>query len=222
MSNNKIWILLAAVVSVGVLALGWFVGVSPKLDEMTLANTQRADVDARNVAQEQAIEVLKKQFENIETLKQDLTELQWAVPPGDDLSTFLGQLHDLESSSGVTLTRFAASDGQKYVAAPGAITNPLITSVNFVPITIDLTAVGTREQVLKFVNDLQYGKRLFLISKITVAQDESDKIDVEGQPEVSKYTGTITGFVYVLVDPSAPPPAPTPKGSLDTTEKPAP
>src|SRR5690606_19944830 len=124
----------------------------------------------------------------IDKLKEDLKDVQVALPPGDELSTFLGQLHELEGTSGVTLTRFAASDGQVFVAAAGAATDPLITAQNFVPITIDLVAVGTRDQVIKFVSDLQYGKRLFLINKITVAQDESDVIEVEGSDPVPKYT----------------------------------
>ena len=221
MTNNKIWILLAAIVSVAVLAMGWFLGVSPKLDEMTLANTQRASVDDQNVAQQKRIDGLKKQFAQIDKLKAELAVLQVDLPPGDELSTFLGQLHELEGTSGVTLTKFAASDGQLFVAAPAAAVDPLVTAQNFVPITIDLTATGTREQAIKFVSDLQFGKRLFLINKLTVEQSESDVIEVEGSDPVPKYTVTISGYVYVLVDPSAPPPAPTPVGSLDTTGTPS-
>ena len=72
--------------------------------------------------------------------------------------------------------------------------------------------------MIDFVSDLQYGDRLFLVTKITVAQELSN---TESGTTVS-YTGNITGYVYVLVDPSAPPPTPTPVGSLDTTPSPSP
>jgi Tfp pilus assembly protein PilO len=219
--NSKMWILIAAILSVAVLAMGWFLGVSPKLDEMNSANDQRASVEQQNKLHETRVAELKKQFENIDELKEKLAEFQLALPPGDELSTFLGQLHALEASSGVLLTKFAASDGQSYVAAPGATTNPLVTADNFVAITIDLTVTGTRGQVIDFLNDLQYGDRLFLVTKLTVAQDQSGSSGSE-EGAVGGYTGTITGFVYVLVDPSAPPPTPTPVGSLDTQTTPSP
>lgn len=219
--NSKMWILIAAILSVAVLAMGWFLGVSPKLDEMNSANDQRVSVEQQNKLHEARVAELKKQFENIDELKEKLAEFQLALPPGDELSTFLGQLHALEASSGVLLTKFAASDGQSYVAAPGATTNPLVTADNFVAITIDLTVTGTRGQVIDFLNDLQYGDRLFLVTKLTVAQDQSGSSGSE-EGAVGGYTGAITGFVYVLVDPSAPPPTPTPVGSLDTQTTPSP
>ena len=206
--NNKFWILIAAIVSVAILAMGWFLGVSPKVDEMNTANQQRVEVENQNRLHEVKLAALKKQFTGIDELKGKLEEAQLGLPPGDDLSTFLGQLHDLEGSSGVVISSFAASDGQQYVAADGAqVVSPLVTTANFVAITIDLTASGTRDQVINFLHDLQLGKRLFLVNDLTVTQNTS-------MPDL--YDGKITGFVYVLVDPSAPPPTPTPVGSLDS------
>lgn len=222
--NNKLWLLIAGVAGVAVLALGWFLGVSPKLDEMSAANEQRSSVDAQNVLHEQRLAALKKDFEQIDTLKQQLAEAQQSLPPGDDLSTFLGELHALEGTSGVVLTSFGAGDGLKYVAAPGEVTDPLVTADNFIAIPIDLTVQGTRPQVIEFISDLQYGNRLFLVIKLTVAQSTNAVVaDAEADegPVVGAYEGNISGFVYVLVDPSAPPPTPTPVGSLDTTPSPS-
>lgn len=220
MSNNRIWILLAAVVSVGVIALGWFIGVSPKLDEVALADKQQLSVEAQNDLQEARVATLKEQFSRIDELKADLAKLQLALPPGDDLSTFLGQLHDLEGTSGVLLTRFTSSDAQKYVPVVGSVIDPLVTVENFVTVPIGLTVEGTREQVLKFVSDLQYGKRLFLVNQLTVS--EGDDTVGEEDESTSKYIGIITGFVYVLIDPASPPPTLTPGGTLDSTVEPSP
>lgn len=212
--SNKFWLLIAGILGVLILAMGWFLGVSPKLDEISVANGQRATVDAQNLKHEATLATLKTEFAQLGELKSALAQYQIALPPGDELSTFLGELHQLEASSGVAVQTFSASDGQKYVAAPSAKTvSPLVNADNFVAITIGLTVAGTRDQVIAFVNDLQYGDRLFLVTKVTVAQDAAD---------AKNYQGTITGFVYVLVDPSAPPPTPTPVGSLDTTTAPKP
>ncbi len=217
--NNKFWLLIAAVLGVAILVMGWFLGVSPKIDEMSAANEQRANVEQQNRLHEVKLKELKKQFEQLDELKADLAEAQKELPPGDELSTFLGQLHELESASGVKLTKFAASDAERYLAAPGATVSPLVTADNFVAITINLTVVGSQAQVMEFVSDLQFGTRLFLVTKLTVAQEQTT---TGGDGETAGYTGSITGYVYVLVDPSAPPPTPTPVGSLDTAPTPSP
>ena len=222
--NNKFWLLIAAIVGVSILAMGWFLGVSPKLDEMNAANEQRASVEAQNRLHEAKLVELKKEFQQLDALKTELADAQASLPPGDELSSFLGELHRLEASSGVVLTTFSAGDGQTYVAAPGTATqSPLVTADNFIAIPIDLTVQGTRPQVMEFLSNLQYGKRLFLVIKLTVAQAKgAAATDAEAADAADAYEGTISGFVYVLVDPAAPPPTPTPVGALDTTPSPSP
>ncbi len=217
--SNKLWLIIAGVLGVAILAMGWFLGVSPKIDEMNAANDQRVSVEEQNVLHEAKLKELEKQFAKIDELKVELADAQQGLPPGDELSTFLGQLHQLEVSSGVSLTKFAASDGERYLAAPGATISPLVTVDNFVTITIDLTVAGSQAQVMDFVSNLQSGHRLFLVTKLTVAQGDAG---TGGDSQTPGYTGSITGYVYVLVDPSAPPPTPTPVGSLDTTPTPSP
>lgn len=214
--NNKFWMLLAAILSVAVLLMGWFIGISPKLDETNAAELQRSNVEAQNAAIQTNIDALKKESQQIGELRDQLDELQVALPPGDELSTFLGQLHQLEGASGVVLTSFTASDGESFAPAPsksGAPTSPLVTADNFIVININLKVTGTRAQVLDFVDALQLGDRLFLVNSLTVQR---------GSESEDSYTGAISGFVYVLVDPSAPPPTPTPIGSLDTESTPSP
>src|SRR5690606_28552714 len=133
------------------------------------------------------------------------TALQIQLPPGDDLSTFVGLLHDLEETSGVTVVRITPQNGLPYRAAPAAPkTSELIKGDNFIVIPIEIGVEGSREQVLAFVSALQFGEhqRLYLVRDLTVSQTSNAG---------GGYSGTIDGYVYVLVDPSAPPPAPTPE-----------
>ena len=222
--NNKFWFLIAGIVGVAVLALGWFLGLSPKLDEMNAANEQRTSVEAQNRLHEVKLAELKKEFEQLDSLKTDLATAQSSLPPGDELSTFLGELHSLEASSGVVLTTFSAGDGENYVAAPGTgPASPLVTEKNFIAIPIELAVTGTRPQVIAFLSDLQYGKRLFLVIKVSVAQSKgASSSDPAAAAAADAYDGTVSGYVYVLVDPSAPPPSPTPVGALDSSPSPSP
>ena len=141
--NNKFWLLIAGVLGVAILAMGWFLGVSPKIDEMSAANEQRANVDEVRIA------FTRPSSSNSRSSSRKLTtsRLSWPTHNSDSrrgmsFRRSSGQLHGLENSSGVTLTKFAASDGQRYIAAPGATTNGAVTADNFVAITIDLTVTG--------------------------------------------------------------------------------
>ena len=58
---------------------------------------------------------------------------------------------------------------------------------------------------LNFTSVLQFGEqqRLYLVENFAMSQEDSSGAG-------DRYVATINGMVYVLVDPSAPPPAPTP------------
>lgn len=220
--TNKFWMIIAAVVGIAIFALGWFIGVAPKLEEMNAAVEQRAAVEEQNKLHEAKLAQLKEEFEQLDDLKIELASAQALLPAGDELSTFLGELHKLESSSGVVLTTFGAGDGQEYIPAPtSGVSDPLVTAENFIAIPIDLTVTGSRAQVIEFLSDLQFGTRLFLVTSLTVAENEESGASIEGVESAESsqvYDGSISGFVYVLVDPLSPPPSPTPVETVDASE----
>ena len=203
---SRIWIMVSALLSIGILALGWFIGIAPKLNEMSAANDQRETVEAQNQLHELRLATLKADFERIDELREELAAIHVQLPPGDDLSTFVGLLDQLETASGATITQISVADAMPYIAAPQAIkTSERVTRTNFIVIPVTMAIKGTRAQVLNFVSTLQFGEeqRLYLVQNFTLAQEGTQETE-------SGYTGNLQGYVYVLVDPSAPPPAPTP------------
>lgn len=207
-TNNRLWIVGSAILTIAVLVMGWFLGVSPKLDEASNADQQRTQVEAQNVVHEQDVKTVKKQFEQLPALKGQLSIVRAAVPKDDDLSTFLGELHALEQANGVSLTTFTSADGRPYTpvksttASTVSTTNPLITPDNFVAIPVTLAVTGDQPSVMNFMQGLQNGDRLFLVTDFTLDQDKDDGM----------YTASISGFVYVLLD-QASQPAKAPKAS---------
>ncbi len=215
-NNNRIWLVVGAVASVGILVMGWFLGVSPKIGEMTTANEQRTAIEQQNASLRATNDNLEKESKKIDEFKKELTELQVALPPGGDLPIFIGQLHELESASGVQLASISTSDGKPFTAVPngtGTTVSPLVTPQNLIVIPIDMKVTGPRTNILNFVHALQFGKRLFLVNSLTI---QSGSAPEEG------YTGTIAGFIYVLVDPSAPPPVVTPIAPVTPSPSPTP
>jgi hypothetical protein len=222
MNINKIWIAGAVFVMVIVVAVGWVVGVSPMLSQASAAKAERASVDAQNLAQAAELQELKGKLERIDVLKEELASKEVSVPPADNLSTFIGQLHQLESSSGVKLTDISTSEGAPFVPAPPVLATgdvaaageataetpppaelaptgespanaPTLSSDEFIVISVDLTVQGDHDQVMDFIGGLQAGERLYLVTGLSVVENGDD----------TGFTGTISGLVYVLLDPVA-------------------
>ena len=224
-ASNRLWVIGSILLTIAIVAMGWFLGVSPKLGEAATADQHRSEVAAQNLVHQTETAKIKKQYEQLPELKEQLAVLRAAIPAGDDLSTFLGELHQLEQQTAVSLTSFAAGDGQPYVppaapaaddakagtdaaadaakstpapaattaAIPGA-TSPLVTAENFVAIPVTVMVTGSHEQAMNFIQGLQSGNRLFLVTDLTMTQ----------QDDSEAYEAKITGFVYVLLDSSAP------------------
>ena len=210
--DNRLWAIGTAIVVIAILVLGWFLGVSPSLAQAAISDDQRVSVEEQNVRHEATLAELKTQFENIDEYKTELAGLRRAIPAGGDLSTFIGQLQDLEAQSGVIVKSITTTDAVPFlnsaivttpaVEAPvdgaetqgGAIETVAPTSgvneLNFVSIEVGLSVSGSREQVLDFVDALQLGSRLYLVTGLSIVED-----DLTGT-----FTASVTGAVYVLLN----------------------
>jgi len=225
---NRLFV-LGAVMLMGVVAvLGWMLGVSPKLSEARAAKAEQATVETQNASFEVQLATLKKQFESIGELRTELADLREAVPSGADIPAFVGQLDKIAQAQEVTLASITVSDAQPYVpvvaatpaapapaegaatgdsaaaapidaaaaaaaAVPAPVVNELITATNFVAVPISLSVDGSYDNVLDFIEGLQKGTRLVMVTTVTTTKPEA----------TSSVTSTISGFIYVLLDPNA-------------------
>ena len=202
------------------IALGWILGIDPRLAEARAADDERVGVEALNATYEQKLVQLKQIEENLPALTTQLEELNAALPSDAQVSTLLGQLNALAAESAVELTsitagvpqRFGASD-ETVVAAPvaaegeaaaeqpaadapatdaAATDAPAASAVeNFVSVPISVEFAGDPAALLAFVEKVQYGTRLFLVEALEFTYDGGG-----GQVKMA-------GFVYVLMDSSA-------------------
>ncbi|WP_241983482.1 type 4a pilus biogenesis protein PilO [Cryobacterium tagatosivorans] len=237
---NRMWV-LGAVLLIGIVAvLGWMLGISPKLSDAKEAKAQQATVETQNTEFEAQLVKLKKQFESIDDLRDELAGLRESVPSDPDMAAFVGQLDTMAGKHRVTLTQITVSDAQPYVpviaapaaepapaegaatgdaaaaapvdaaaaaaaaaeaaaaaAVPAPVVNPLVTAQNFVAVPISVEVNGRYDDVLAFVAGLQKGKRLVMVTTFKTSEEEDS----------GNVTGTITAFVYVLIDPNAATPA---------------
>ena len=112
----------------------------------------------------------------------------------------------------------AAAEGaaaESAVAAPVAaapvatagvppVVDARITAANFASLSLQISIKGDYSRVLDFVNGLQTGSRLFLVSNITTTTLSTEGATVETAPvNAGTVDATITGLAYVLVPDAA-------------------
>jgi Tfp pilus assembly protein PilO len=100
------------------------------------------------------------------------------------------------------------------VAAPAGagvpVTSPLVTAENFISIPMTLAVEGSYGNVLDFVESVQKGTRLSAVTAFSTSTDAAgggaeagDAEGAEAPAGADTVTGTVTMFIYVLVDPAA-------------------
>lgn len=213
MNKNRMWVIGAILAMVVTLAGGWLIGIAPQLAVATSANADRANVMAANARSEILLAKLKRDYQNIDALKNQVLTLQESVPTSADISSFVTELNTLANARKVTLKSIAVSDAKPYTPTTQAAatktttsspqTNPKITSTNFVTIPVQIAITGDYGKVLDFVNDVQLGRRLFLVSALSSMGATNSK-GVKGSPTTSggaqRVDSSITGYIYVLLN----------------------
>lgn len=96
MNPRRIATLAIVLATLGVVALGWFVGASPLLNQANLASDELAAVQAENVRQQQRLDTLREQYQNLPALLSALQEAEGSIPRDADIEGFIEQLGTLD------------------------------------------------------------------------------------------------------------------------------
>lgn len=120
MDKNRLWTIgLAAAIAV-VALVGWFLGISPIVEQTSAAKIQQQSLVVNNDSSQARVAALKKQFENIGTLEAQRDELSKSIPTGASIASFLREVNELTTANGVTLGNAAVSAAQSYEAPVAA------------------------------------------------------------------------------------------------------
>jgi Tfp pilus assembly protein PilO len=228
-SKTAPWVFGTAIVAVLILIGAWFLAISPKLsaaaDESDQTTAQQARVDQLTVL----LAGLKHDFENIESFRTQLSDLQVQIPSDQQLSTLNRQLSTIATETGMVVTSFAPSSPVEVVnpgaaaagtvttdgatpAAPTAQTATTQAAKGFYAIPFDVIVVGTYPNMVAFLDKLQTGNpRLILVSQLA-AVSQKDTAAKGGIPALAKgdLELTFTAYAFTMPDPRQPVVAPTP------------
>ena len=109
-------------------------------------------------------------------------------------------------------TASAAPTAAEVAAALAPVPNALITASNFVSVPISLSVSGSYGNVLDFIEGLQKGTRLVMVTTFATARAESPPAaaptaitttTVDTPATSDQVTTTISALIYVLIDPPA-------------------
>lgn len=105
--NN--WIIGTAIVCIGLLLAGWFLIISPKLDEADASRSDTEAVRAQNDITAAKVAVLAKQFAELDASKAELAGLEVGIPTHENLSAYLTTVNDLAVLHQVTVVSMTPS-----------------------------------------------------------------------------------------------------------------
>jgi Tfp pilus assembly protein PilO len=214
---NRIWIAGAVIVALGIVALGWLLGVQPQLDARTSAQDARAAVASTNQQAATRAAQLAKEAQNTDQLTATNDTLKKSVPSAADVPAFVDEVNSAAEAAGVVVTGISVAAAQPYQAptaaasgssattatpAPSAAATPAAGMPPFtdsrindktmavIPVTID--AKGEYLKVLDFVKALQTGERYYLATGISTSADTS------GDQPTGAVTAELTGSIFAL------------------------
>ena len=182
MSIMRLWVIGTAIGAVLLLALGWFLGVQPRLAAASTADADRESVEQINAGYEATLVELRELSDRLPELQGELDAIRVELPQEPELSTFLGQLNALAVETGVSINEVTANS--PVLIDPELVAQAGVTGFVEVPVTISV--LGGTEGIEAFLRAAQFGPRLLFVSGFTIADDaESGRV-------------TLTGSVLVL------------------------
>lgn len=242
-AKKSTWVGGTIFVGLVIIVAAWFFAIQPTMAAAAEVRDQAESTRAQNELLELKVAQLKADSAKLPEYKAELAAVQQQVPTKAMLAEYLRQLDQIAVAHSVTLTTVAPSVPQPVVLAMPAVTAPVPepteeeeksessdevpveaappVGVNgptgFTAIPISITALGSYDNTLAFLNDVQNGtQRLFLVTGfVGTSQKQQDASSGKPATNPGDQELIITGYLYTLpdalavaapVDPAAAPP----------------
>jgi len=193
--NNTPWIAGAVVISLVIIAVGYFFGVSPKLDDADELNEQAESQESLNDVLEMKLIKLRADFAKLDEYEAEIEEYEVAIPLVPQLPELIRITDDLANDAGVALTRTT-------LPLPTAVTIPsalegAISLEGLVRMSVNYEIVGDYTDIFAFVDALQQEyPRHVLIRDFQV---EAHDFEPHQDPMSFTYTVTMDTDMYAMV-----------------------
>lgn len=226
-ASTRIWTFATAFVMILVVALGWFLGVSPKLADAARFDAERAAVVAQNDVARATIAALQEDFEQIDELRDDLSELRAQFPTGAGYDTAIEELLAALLARELTIQNIAITEPAPTSPttleegaeppAPEVDGDGLLPAGSLLRITVSVTVNGPLTSVLSFIDALQRSPRFSIIATGSFGEGGGES---GGATTFSMIMYAVTGDALPDVEPAPTEPAPAPEATDEPSTEP--
>ena len=167
------WYAGAAAASLGILAAGYLLLVSPQQSGAADTTARAASVEQSNVAAQQKIDALKIQFKDLPTLQGQVAAIRTRIPAAPQEPTLLRTLSALAKSSGISLVSVDVRT-PTVVAAAGATTAQTTAAATLSEIPLSLEITGSYANTRLFLTGLESMPRSLLVTGVAMTRVTPD------------------------------------------------
>lgn len=198
--NNRVIVFAAVIASVAIVALGWFLGVAPRLADAATAEAERQSVVSQNEGLEVQLAQLQKEFEQIDELRAEVGELRASIPATADYAGFVSELNGLAASTGVGVARLSVGDASWYPSAqaPTAETDGPTAPPEGVASAAAAPTEGAAGPVQVPIDTSLVNGSNFVAIPVTIelTADYDQAVSLMGALQAEKRLFLVTGFAY--------------------------
>lgn len=233
--STRIWTFASVLIMILVVALGWFLGISPKLAEAARYDSERLAVQGQNELARATIAQLEADFERLDELKEDLAVLRAAFPTQAEYDSAIEEFVTGLVAGGLILQNLAINEPSPSAAEvldPGAAPpepeidgDGVLPSGSLLLVSVSVTVQGPLSSTLAFIDALQNSDRFAVLPTFVYNADAAGGL---GETTITLNIYVISGEDLVDVAPAEPAPAepeptPTPTpGATDPAATPTP
>ena len=189
------WYAGAAAASVGILAAGYFLLVSPQQSSAADTTAQAGTVEQANVPAQHQIDVLKAQFKDLPTLQGQVAAIRTRIPQSPQEPTLLRTLAALAKSSGVTLVSISAQNPAPVTAPAATGAKSTGATLSSIPLTIEVK--GTFANTRLFLTGIESMRRSMLVTSIDVSRAEGDKTGTTAAAKVDGVRTLLNAKIFM-------------------------
>jgi Tfp pilus assembly protein PilO len=199
------WYAGAAAASLGILAAGYLLLVSPQQSGAADTTARAATVEQSNVAAQHKIDALRAEFKDLPTLLGQVAAIRTRIPTSPQEPTLLRSLTALAKSSGVSLVSVdvqpptvvaADATGTAAKGATGA------AALSQIPVSLDIS--GTYANTRLFLTGLESMRRSILVTGLVMTRLAPDSAGTTAAARAGGVHSVITAKIFMSTASAAP------------------
>lgn len=227
-ASMRVWSFATVIVIIVVVALGWFLGISPKLAEAAQYDTDRLAVQGQNEVARAVIAQLEADFERVDELREELEKLRSEFPTQAEYDSAVEEFITTIVAEGVALqnlqinepspTSAAVLGAGESAPAPEVDGEGLLPVGSLLLVSVSITVFGPLDATLSFIDELQQSPRFGIVPTWTFAAGGGGGT---GETTITLNIYVVSGEDLVDVEPIAPAepaPEPSPEPTPEATD----